>query len=81
LTSYDFSNDQKDKIIAEKAQIIRYLQKEIELKNSGMNTLILPHDSAALIQDIVSKNNELQRPSVFILKHNGHSVTSVDVLL
>lgn len=74
-------DDPRDKIIAEKARIIRYLQNVIDEKNTGCNTVILPHDSSLKICKIVNDNNDLERLSAFILKHNGHSVTSIEKLI
>lgn len=74
-------SNRRDKIIAEKARIIRYLQNVIDEKNTGCNTVILPHDSSLKICKIVNDNNDLERPSAFILKHNGYSITSVEILM
>jgi hypothetical protein len=82
MTSHNnFSDSEKDKIIAEKTHLIRCLQKEIELKNSGCHSIILPSVFVSRICKILNDNNALQRPSAFVLRHNGHSVNAIESLI
>lgn len=73
--------DDKDKIIVEKVKIIKQLQKLIELNDSECSRIILPHESAIKIYEIVNNNNKFRRPPALVLNHNGQSVTSVEQLI